>query len=231
MTVRGVLCDIEGTTTSISFVYDTLMPYASQQVGAFLERNAPTPAVAACCQELLALRTAAEASIQGLDGVVAVVRRLMAADIKSTPLKTLQGLIWEEGYARGAITGHVYADVPTFLARSRAAGIAVAIYSSGSRLAQRLLFRHSLAGDLSPYLAGYYDTTSGPKRAPASYTAIAAAWGLPAPDICFCTDIPEEARAALEAGLQAILLMRPGNAPLPAQQPCPVHADFTRIGT
>ena len=123
----------------------------------------------------------------------------------------------------------VYADVPTCFATWRQQGRPIAIYSSGSVLAQKLLFRHSVAGDLTGFLSGHYDTTSGSKREPASYATIANAGGKPATDITFCTDQPAEAEAAAAAGMVSVLLMRPGNAPLPAGLRFPVHADLTKV--
>ena len=161
--------------------------------------------------------------------VLAVVRRQMAGDVKATGLKQLQGLIWKHGYESGAIKGHLFPDVAGCFATWRAQGRPIAIYSSGSVLAQQLIFRHSVAGDLTPAIAGYYDTTSGPKREPGSYATIAAAWKREPATITFCTDQPAEAEAAAAAGMNTVLLMRPGNAPLPANLPFPVHADLTRI--
>ena len=154
--------------------------------------------------------------------MLAVVRRQMAGDVKATGLKTLQGLIWRHGYESGAVQGHVYPDVPGTLQAWVARGDRVAIYSSGSVLAQQLLFRHSVAGDLTPLISAHFDTTSGPKKEAASYVAIAKALAVPAAEVLFCSDMPAEVSAALAGGMHAVLLMRPGNAPLAAGQPCPV---------
>ncbi|MBA3708798.1 MAG: acireductone synthase, partial [Planctomycetes bacterium] len=145
-------------------------------------------------------------------------------------LKQLQGLVWKHGYESGEIKGQVYADVPAMLKSWKQSGVSAAIYSSGSRLAQQLLFRHSEAGDLTPYLSGYYDTGSGPKREAASYRAIADAWKQRPQDVTFCTDQPAEAEAARAAGMTAVIIMRPGNPPLPANLPFAVHADLKKIG-
>lgn len=228
----AVLLDIEGTTTSISFVHRSLFPYAAAAVEEFLRlHQTPEKAaeVQAACLAVLADATPEERALGEKAAVLAVVRRQMAADVKATGLKLLQGLIWQRGYESGALRGELYDDVPLCLRRWHESGRPVAIYSSGSRLAQQLLFRHSVAGDLTPYLSGYFDTTSGPKREPASYAAIAAAWGQPPEQIIFCSDLPAECAAAASAGMQALLIMRPGNAPLPALLDFPVHADLTRI--
>lgn len=225
--MRHVLLDIEGTTTSISFVYDVLFPYAAKRLPTFIPERWSDPAVAKACDLVLADATGAEHGLEPQDAVLAVLRRQMAGDVKASGLKTLQGLVWKEGYESGAVKGHLYADVQPALERWRAAGVPVAIYSSGSVLAQQLLFRHSMAGDLTPLLAGHYDTTSGPKREAASYQTIAAAWKVAPSDILFGTDQPAEAEAARAAGCQAVLLMRPGNAPLSPLLPFAVHSDLS----
>ncbi len=229
MPTPAVLLDIEGTTTSISFVTDVLFPFAANAIPEFLKAHADDEEINDARVQVLQDATPEERLLTGDAGVIAVVRRQMAGDVKATGLKLLQGLVWRHGYQTGRITGHVYADVPKALAAWHAAGRSAAIYSSGSRLAQQLLFRHSDAGDLTPLLSGYYDTTSGPKRESASYAAIARAWGKAPADITFCSDIPAEADAAHAAGMHAVVLMRPGNAPLPANLAHPVHADLTRI--
>jgi enolase-phosphatase E1 len=227
--VSAVLLDIEGTTTSIAFVYETLFPYAAAQVESWLRERANEPATAAAIALILRDATAAEASLPPAAGALAVVRRHMAGDVKATGLKQLQGLLWEHGYRSGAIHGHVYADVPTCFATWRAAKRTIAIYSSGSVLAQKLIFGFSVAGDLTPHISAYFDTTTGPKREAASYTTIAAKLGLRPAEITFCTDQPGEAEAAAAAGLTAIVIMRPGNAPLPANLPFAVHGDLARV--
>jgi enolase-phosphatase E1 len=218
----AVLLDIEGTTTSISFVFDVLFPYAAANAEAFLAQHGNEPEVRAACD--LITREAGTG-----EPVLHIVRRLMASDSKATGLKQLQGLIWKHGYESGAIKGHVFADVADCMRAWHARGRTVAIYSSGSRLAQQLIFGHSIAGDLRPCIRAYFDTTSGPKREAASYVTIARELSLPPAGIVFCTDIPAEAQAATAAGLQAVVLMRPGNAPLPANLPFPVHADLSKI--
>lgn len=227
--MRHLLLDIEGTTTSISFVYDVLFPYAAKRLPTFISERWSDPAVVAASALVLADAMIEDQQISPLETVIAVLRRQMAGDVKAKGLKTLQGLVWQEGYESGAVQGHLYPDVPLALARWKAAGVPVAIYSSGSILAQQLLFRHSIAGDLTPLLAGHYDTTSGPKREATSYRAISTAWQVKPHDILFATDQPAEAEAAHAAGCTAVILMRPGNAPLPANLPYAVHADFAAL--
>lgn len=227
--MTAVLLDIEGTTTAISFVFDVLFPYAAKAIPEFLRSQATRPDLAETIALIRKDALPAEAALAPVDGALAVVQRQMAGDVKATGLKQLQGLVWQHGYENGQIKGHVFSDVPERFAAWKAANRPVAIYSSGSRLAQQLLFRHSIAGDLTGALAGYYDTTSGPKREAGSYTTIAKAWGMAAQDIIFCTDQPAEADAARAAGMQTAVIMRPGNAPLPAQLAHPVHADLMKI--
>jgi len=225
-----VLTDIEGTTTSISFVYDLLFPYAAARLASACARpDKPRELVQAL--ELLRQEHAAEGAAAGLpdfgDGSP-YARYLMAADRKSTGLKALQGLIWEEGYRSGEIVGHVYEDVPPALAAWRAAGVRLRIFSSGSVHAQRLLFGHTAYGDLTPAFEGYHDTTTGPKQEAASYAAIAAAFGLPAGDVLFLSDVTGELDAAARAGMATGLLRRPGNRPAEAGEH-PTYRSFAEI--
>jgi enolase-phosphatase E1 len=214
--IAGVLVDIEGTTTSISFVYDVLFPYAAERLEAVCARPDPEPELA----EALALlrREYEEEAARGIalppfGNGAPYARRLMAEDRTSTGLKLLQGLIWEEGYRSGALRGHVFPDVPGALAAWRDRGLRLRIFSSGSVRAQKLLFGCSEHGDLTPFFEGFHDTTTGPKREASSYTAIAQAYGLPPREVLFLSDVREELDAAATAGMRTGLLVRPGNRP------------------
>ena len=198
---RAILTDIEGTTSSIAFVAETLFPYARERLPAF---------VAAHPDETAPI-LAEVAAIEPGDPV-ATLTRWIDEDRKATPLKTLQGMIWADGYRERAFTGHIYPDAVAALRRWHDAGIALYVFSSGSVAAQKLLFGHSDAGDLTPLFSGYFDTTPGPKRAAASYQAIANAIGLAADEIMFLSDTPREIAAAREAGLSALLIDRDGGA-------------------
>ena len=191
---KAILLDIEGTTSSISFVADELFPYARRHLATFVAAN---PEVAA---PILA-------QVPG-DDPVATLIQWIDEDRKETPLKTLQGLIWAQGYADGELKGHVYPDTPEALRRWTRAGLQVNIYSSGSIAAQKLIFGHSEAGDLTRYLSGYFDTTTGPKREAGSYAKIAAALNLDPADILFVSDVAAETDAAKSAGLRALLIDR-----------------------
>jgi len=195
--VGAVLTDIEGTTSSIAFVTDTLFPYARAHLRDFVARH---PA------ETAPLLDAVRAEEPG--DPVETLLRWIDEDRKATPLKTLQGLIWAEGYADGTLQGHVYRDAADGLRRWHAAGIALYIYSSGSIAAQKLIFGHSNEGDLTPLFSGYFDTTSGPKKDAASYRTIANEIGRAPGDILFLSDNIQEIDAARAAGMAAIHIDR-----------------------
>jgi enolase-phosphatase E1 len=195
--VKAILTDIEGTTTSLSFVADVLFPYARAHLAGYIAAH---PAETA---PILAEVAASEPG-----DPVDTLTRWIDEDRKATPLKTLQGMIWADGYANGAFTGHVYADAVAGLRRWHAAGVALYVFSSGSVAAQKLLFAHSNAGDLTPLFSGYFDTTTGPKREGESYTKVAAAIGVAPGEILFLSDTPEEIAAARAAGMEALLIDR-----------------------
>src|SRR5438874_1025745 len=153
-----------------------------------------------------------ENPIRAADVVCREVTRLMDADAKATGLKQLQGLIWQSGFESGELKAHVYDDVPPALEAWNAAGKDVRIYSSGSVHAQKLFFGHTTAGDLLPRFRGHYDTTTGPKKEPSSYQKIAADSSLPPGEILFLSDVVAELDAARSAGMQTVLVIRPGNA-------------------
>ena len=218
------LLDIEGTTTPISFVYEVLFPYARQHVAAYLDAHWGEPDLDADLKLFRAdLDRAAACPIPDDHAGPAAVREALAAhvrwqmdqDLKTTALKSLQGRIWRDGYHAGHLLGQVFDDVPAALQRWTALGHTAAIYSSGSVEAQKLLFAHTPHGDLTPHLKHHFDTTTGPKRDPLSYLAIARSLGAAPADILFATDITQEADAARAAGLQTLLMLRPGNHPQP----------------
>lgn len=210
--MRAVLTDIEGTTTPLAFVHQVLFPYARRRLG---EPWPTDDRRFAAALELLAAEYAAEpaaARPEFGDGRPYALW-LMESDRKSTGLKALQGFLWQEGYQSGELQGEVWPDVPAALRRWAARGVRVRIFSSGSILAQKLLFGHSDQGDLLACFEGFHDTTTGPKQAPASYAAIARAFALPPAEILFLSDIVAELDAARHAGLATGLLLRPGNPP------------------
>ncbi|KAH8294748.1 hypothetical protein KR018_002486 [Drosophila ironensis] len=223
---KVVLVDIEGTTTSISFVHDVLFPYARQHVGHFLKQSWDSEETVSIVEDLQKEPTFADYmaslsdSSEEVDAelIAGFVRFLIKKDLKVTPMKTLQGLIWARGYASGDLKGHVYEDVPPAFQAWRDAGLRIAVYSSGSVAAQKLIFGHSIAGNLLAHLSAHFDTHVGHKQQQQSYANIAATLGEAPQHILFLTDVPNEASAAHSAGLQAILLQRPGNAPLTEEE-------------
>jgi enolase-phosphatase E1 len=217
--IRALLLDIEGTTTPASFVYDVLFPYARTHLRAFLGRHADDADVQGAIAALREER-AADAKRGGavpawedtLDGAAAYGRFLTDNDRKSTALKSLQGRVWEEGYRSGALRGEVFADVAPAFERWRRQGRDIAIFSSGSVLAQRLLFGSTAAGDLTSFVRDWFDTTTGPKWEAESYRLIARALGHEAPAILFISDVGRELEAAEAAGLATALCVRDGEA-------------------
>jgi enolase-phosphatase E1 len=224
---HAVLLDIEGTTSTIAFVHEVLFPYADAHLDAYVAAHREEPAVADAMREAALL--AGEAPDADDASVLAHLHRWIAEDRKATPLKTLQGLIWADGYARTGLRGHVYPDAAEGLRRWHAAGLALYVYSSGSIEAQRVLFEHSDQGDLSALFSGNFDTTTGPKRERASYETIARAIGLAPQDIVFLSDVDAELDAARAAGMQTVRLLRPADTPPDATTTHAHVASFTEL--
>ena len=224
-TIRAIVTDIEGTTSSISFVKDVLFPYARKRLPAFIETHADRPEVRHWLHEAAKEAGIIEASRQE---IIELLLGWIDQDRKSTALKALQGMIWQAGYEAGEYRAHVYPEVAARLHAWRADGLHLYVYSSGSVPAQRLFFRYSEAGDLTPLFAGYFDTETGPKREAASYARIAEALGERPEHILFLSDIVEELDAARAAGLQTGWRVRPPQ-PAPADPRHRVHADFDAI--
>lgn len=218
---RAVLLDIEGTTTPISFVYRTLFPFAAAHVEQFLKQHSDDREVRELIQELRWQRDAEARNSSDLPrwnenspddhlrSAAVYVRYLMERDSKITPLKSLQGKIWEAGYRQGKLRGEVYPDVAPAFARWRAQGRRIAIFSSGSVLAQKLLFAHSTSGDLTGFVSGFFDTTTGPKREAHSYRRIAGALSLTSAEVLFISDVTAELDGARSAGMQTAFSLRP----------------------
>ena len=225
--VRTILLDVEGTTTPLDFVYEVLFPYAQSQAQRFLERYGALPDVRrdwnALRQENLddarrGLDPPALTGEETTESLAGYVAWLIHRDRKSTPLKSLEGKIWEEGYRNGELRSRVFEDVPPALKRWHEQKRTVSVFSSGSVLAQKLLFGHTTAGDLTRYLSSYFDTTVGSKTDPGSYQKIAGELRSSMLEIVFISDVTSELDAAKAAGLQTLLCLRPGNRPQPANQ-------------
>jgi len=219
----AIILDIEGTTTSISFVYDVLFPYARQHCQDYLAAHWSSASLQTVIDQIradaaadhaagLAVTTIPES--YSIEDVVRSVHSQMDLDRKSRGLKSLQGSIWVAGYESGEVKGHLFADVLPALKRWKAAGTPVYIYSSGSVAAQKLLFGFSEEGNLLPYFSGHFDTEVGGKREAESYTNIASALDIEPKEIVFATDNLYEADAAKAAGMEVVVLDRPGNPPL-----------------
>jgi enolase-phosphatase E1 len=228
---RGILLDIEGTTSSIAFVYEVLFPFARKYLEDYLRRHWDDLALVRT-REYMGRDTGVTFPVDlenGLATLVREVNRLMDDDVKTTGLKELQGLIWQQGYLGGLLTSHVYPDVEPALRQWVTQGLDVRVYSSGSVGAQRLFFAHTETGNLLPLLRGHYDTTTGAKRDPESYRKIAADMVLSPDQVLFLSDVVPELDAAAAAGLRTGLVVRPGNPPTPEQHAHPVITDFGQI--
>ncbi|SDD12906.1 acireductone synthase [Aquimonas voraii] len=229
MTIRALLTDIEGTTSSISFVKDVLFPYARRALPAFLKARGKDPEVARWVDAV-----AAELGAAGPDTCIPeVLQGWIDEDRKHTALKALQGMIWKAGYENGDYAAHVYADAAAQLRAWHAAGLPLYVYSSGSVGAQKLFFGHSEAGDLLPLFSGHFDTEIGGKREAASYTRIADALQLAPAEILFLSDVVEELDAARAAGMRTVLIDRADDYPRPrdgeAANGHARHTDFRGI--
>ncbi|MGH8446629.1 MAG: acireductone synthase [Solimonas sp.] len=221
--IKAIVTDIEGTTSSIDFVHETLFPYAKARLRDFLREHAGDDQI----QHLIDDVEQIAGDDLSLHEAADVLEQWMTEDRKVTPLKTLQGLIWKVGYDNGELQGHVYADTPDALRRWHADGKTLYVYSSGSVDAQKLIFGHTAYGDLTPLFSGYFDTRIGGKREAASYRAILREIGRPGSEVLFLSDVGAELDAAREAGLQTCQLIRDAKA-----QPSAAHpqaADFTAV--
>ena len=241
---RAILLDIEGTTSSIQFVYDVMFPFARRELARYLSEEWDQDNLLQAC-ETLAVDAGHESFVKWQTELVSAgqlptaeavqkaivthVEQLMDQDIKSTGLKSLQGLIWKSGFENGEMEAHVYADVPPALQQWKQAGLDLRIYSSGSIAAQKLFFGHSVAGNLLEWFSGHYDTTTGPKQETESYLKIAHDFNLPANQILFLSDVVAELDAAFAAGFQTALCQRPGNPPVPDTGQHPQITAFDQI--
>lgn len=223
--IRAIVTDIEGTTSSITFVKDVLFPYARKRLPAYIETNADHPEMQHWLHEAAKEAGYIEASRQE---IIELLIRWIDEDRKSTALKALQGMIWKDGYEAGEYRAHMYPEVAARLQTWRAEGLHLYVYSSGSVPAQKLLFRYSEAGDLTPLFSGYFDTETGPKRETGSYERIAAAINERPEHILFLSDIVEELDAAAAAGLRTGWLLRPPLT-IPAQPKHPAYTNFDAI--
>ena len=231
---RVVLLDIEGTTSSVSFVYDVMFPFVRRELDRFLEEQWESDSLREACN--LIAQDAGYDSLNAWNSgtpnrqktcVRDQVMVLMDNDVKATGLKRLQGLVWQHGFESGELKAHLYDDVLAAIREWRQSGISVQIYSSGSVQAQRLFFGHTVAGDLLSLFDGHYDTTVGSKREASSYDAIAQQISRAPQHILFLSDVTAELDAAAEAGMRTGLCRRPGNAPVNEDHG---HDEFDHFG-
>jgi enolase-phosphatase E1 len=204
--IKAIVTDIEGTTSSLSFVKDVLFPYARANLSIYIHRHAHEPQV----QTLLDDARSEVGGELDTEQLIALFIQWIDEDKKVTSLKSLQGLIWEAGYQQGDFSGHVYPDAAELLKAWKAQGLDLYIYSSGSVYAQKLLFAHTTYGDLTPLFSGYFDTHIGGKKERQSYCNIAEQLDVPAKQVLFLSDIKEELDAARQAGFYTCWLIRDG---------------------
>ena len=227
--IRVILLDVEGTTTPVDFVYKRLFPYASRKLESFLKEHAEDPEIQSLIQDLYLQNE--EDRHNGLNpphwsdqlvesrlrSSIAYGQWLIARDSKCTPLKSLQGRIWKQGFASGELHGEVFPDVPIAFERWKRQKKIICIYSSGSVLAQQLLFRSTPAGDLTRYISLFFDTQVGVKSDPASYSRIAKSFPRKSGEFLFLSDAAKEIEAAKSAGMQTLLCDRSRQDAPPAE--------------
>lgn len=215
MIISHIICDIEGTTTDISFVHDTLFPYAARSLPTFIANHLENPTAREylnMCRETIATeQSKAHPSPEELSQIL---QDWISQDRKHPGLKGLQGLIWQDGYENSSYKGHIYDDVVPCLQKWQTRGISLNIYSSGSEFAQKLLFGYSTKGDLTAFFDHYFDTTIGPKRDPKSYSQIALKLNTKPQNALFLSDVGAELDAAKSVGMQTAQLVRPGTSPV-----------------
>ena len=218
--IKAVLTDIEGTTSSISFVKEVLFPYSKKKLREFIKERSEDPQVKRILEEVR--------KAQGGDPVETLLRWI-DEDRKATPLKELQGLIWEEGYRSGELKGHIYEDAFRKLKEWHEKGIPIYVYSSGSVKAQKFLFGHTEYGDINYLFSGYFDTKIGSKKDPQSYRRIAEEIGLRPEEVLFLSDNPEEIRAAAVAGMKVLRFAREGENEIIENFPYPQVRSFEEV--
>ncbi len=206
--IKYILTDIEGTTSSVQFVYKVLFPYFLDNLND-LTKLAQINEVKQAFTDVREIASQQDnVNITTTEEVLDYLRKWVKEDRKLTPLKVLQGIIWKNAYESGSIKGHVYDDVPTAMNHWRTKGIRIGVFSSGSIAAQKLLFKYSEFGDLSGHFSNHFDTTSGSKKEVRTYENIIEFLALDANQILFLSDSIEELEAAQQAGMQTTQLLR-----------------------
>ena len=234
---KVVLLDIEGTTSAIDFVHTTMFDYARNNLEGFLDSSFETKETIDAlevfaqnenCPTLAVFLEGTSSKSEKITRIVTLAIQRMKEDSKATGLKALQGLVWRTGFNNGELKGHIYEDVPTAFHRWKSSNLTIAIYSSGSILAQKIYFANTTAGNLGTLITHHFDTTSGPKRTSSSYENIANNLCTDASEIIFLSDVTEELDAAKTAGMGTGLLIRPGNKPAGNNEHIAYH-DFNTL--
>lgn len=208
--IRVILTDIEGTTSSISFVHDVLFPYAAEHLPGFIREQQGNPEVSG---QLDLVADEAGVDRGDIDALIETLQGWIREDRKATSLKTLQGMVWEQGYQQGELKGHIYEDAAQYLQQWHDRGLRLYVYSSGSVKAQKLIFGFTTAGDFTPFFSGYFDTRIGGKKEPEAYRNILSELGVQASTILFLSDVEAELAAAEAAGMKTAWLVRDGELP------------------
>ena len=220
--IKTIVTDIEGTTSDIDFVRHVLFPYAAERIGDFVQKHANDAGVGEQLTEV-----AREIGTSDLSAIILQLQQWIEQDVKATPLKQLQGMIWRDGYQQGVLQSPIYDDAYEWLQRWHARDLSLAVYSSGSVAAQQLFFQYNNRGDLRSWFQHWFDTTTGAKIVAESYRTIAQVLKLQPASVLFLTDLPSEAEAASAAGMQVLLLNRAGL--VTGDQVCPVIESFAEV--
>lgn len=223
--IRVILTDIEGTTSSISFVHDVLFPFAARHLPGFIREHGDEPAVS---EQLDEVARVSGVDRSDLEGLIDVLSGWIRDDRKETSLKALQGMVWEQGYQEGELKGHIYPDAADYLQRWHDRGLRLFVYSSGSVKAQKLIFGFTTEGDFTPFFSGYFDTRIGGKKEAASYRNILGELGVEAGTVLFLSDVEAELEAAESAGMKTAWLVRDGDLPETARH---VARNFAEVDT
>ncbi|MCE9680523.1 acireductone synthase [Shewanella sp. AS1] len=205
MGIRAIVVDTAGTTTDLNFIKDVLFSYSAKVLPEFLEDNQHNVLVDNCLSDIRDIALEPDAS---LERIVEILRQWIAEDRKATPLKTLQGLIWKQGYGKSDFKGHIFPDFIEAIKKLSSQNIRVYSFSSASVDAQKLLFSHSDDGDLTPYFNGHFDTRTGNKSYKQAYSNIINTISLAPKQVLFISDLLEELKAAQQAGLRTVQMVR-----------------------
>lgn len=223
--IKAILLDIEGTIAPISFVKEVLFPFSKERMEEFVKENKDKPEIKQIIEEVKKI----EGKELSLEEVIETFKRWIDEDRKITPLKDIQGYIWEEGFKTGSLKAPVYEDAYKKMLQWKEKGIPMYIYSSGSVKAQKLFFGHTEYGNILNFFKGHFDTKIGNKKEKESYQKIAEEIGLKPEEILFLSDNPDEIKAAAEAGIKAIRVVRENDAEYIKDFPYPQISSFEEI--